>query len=732
MKRPQKPFQFSRTVLVGALLAALSGGAMAASFDERSANVERASPGRSLAPAGLLSHRDAVVARLRERGASEATLRSLVEVSRGTAKTGMTHARYEQQVGGVSVYGSMVKATFGRGGELVHLIDKIAPVAMPGARAASISERAALDVAMARVHPGVQPTFAQGLRSGESLRFGGGAFFHQDPAVTRVLIAQDGGGLAQAFLVETWSERQNLLHHTLIGGDGAVLKVERRTSSDSYNVFTNDPSKGAQTIMNGPGAGNQESPSGWLAGMQKTAKIMGNNVTAYLDTDNDDRPDAGGTRVRSGNFLTPVDLGTTPSGTSNREVAVQNLFYLNNRIHDILYRHGFEEVAGNFQADNFSKGGVGGDPVRAEAQDGGGLNNANFATPPDGRKPRMQMYLWSGAGPTHDVVVAGGPSYGAMGAGFGPVIDTTGLTGAVVLGDDGVAAPGGGAVNDGCEPLSAPQVSGKLVLLDRGFCAFTQKVQNAQDAGATGVIIANNAPSAIFEMGGTSATITISSVMISQADGADLRVRTAATVTMQARAVQPLRIDATLDSDIVYHEYGHGLTWRMIGSMDSPLSGAVGEGASDVLAFMVNGDDAIAEYSFSNPNGIRRNRYAGYPRTYADVTGGEVHNDGEIYAAVMWRLRELWIASGRSDDTIFGHFVDGMQYTIPSPSFEHMRNGMLDTIAFNVAGDAVARCALVWQAFAQFGIGDGASGTVSRSGVVTITPSTVARSDCSH
>ena len=41
------------------------------------------------------------------------------------------------------------------------------------------------------------------------------------------------------------------------------------------------------------------------------------------------------------------------------------------------------------------RGGSGNDYVFADAQDGGGTNNANFGTPPDGSNPRMQMYLWS-------------------------------------------------------------------------------------------------------------------------------------------------------------------------------------------------------------------------------------------------------------------------------------------------------------------------------------------------
>lgn len=298
-----------------------------------------------------------------------------------------------------------------------------------------------------------------------------------------------------------------------------------------------------------------------------------------------------------------------------------------------------------------------------------------------------------------------------------------------MLGNDGVAANGGGTVNDGCEALPS-SVRGKIVLLDRGFCAFTVKVQNAASARASGVIIANNDASAIFPMGGTS-NVRIPAVMVSQANGAVLRSGSP-TVTLRKKAVQPLQLDASLDSDIVYHEYGHGLTWRMIGGMSGPLSGAIGEGASDVVAFMVNGDDVVGEYSAGNATGIRRHRYAGYPLTYANVAGAAVHDDGEIYAAAMWRLRELWMANNRPTDLLFGHFVDGMNYTPASPAFEDMRDGMLQSIAATAGGDADARCALVWQAFAQFGIGDGATGVVTGAGTVSITPGYGTRSNCSY
>ena len=203
--------------------------------------------------------------------------------------------------------------------------------------------------------------------------------------------------------------------------------------------------------------------------------------------------------------------------------------------------------------------------------------------------------------------------------------------------------------------------------------------------------------------------------MISQNDGAALKGLTAPNATVRQHANPPIMIDASLDSDIVFHEYGHGLTWRMIGGMSGPLAGALGEGASDALAMLLNGDDRIGEYSASNPNGIRRAPYADYPLTYGDVTGAGVHNDGEIYAAIIWRLIELF-SSRRHNvpiSTLFDYFVDGMNFTPSTPAYEDMRDGMLQSVANSGSGH---EC-IVWEAFAQFGVGVGADGTVTGTGV---------------
>ena len=708
------------------LSAAVSAWPQAAApgYERRPAEVNAAAAGRALAARPGAAGQDVVRGYLRDRGASAGTVASLVDTGASTSRQGVRHLRMQQQVAGLVVHGTYLKAALNANGDLVHLVQNLADVNTAAPNAPAVDEAAALAAVLAQLHPVNSANLQSGVRQGNVTRFNGGVFFHSAPTVTRVAVPTASGGLDVGFLVETWTKVGNRLHHTLVDGRGRVLEVENRTANDSYNVYTNSPLAGPQTLVAGPGAGNTESPSGWLgAGAQTTINIAGNNVSAYLDADANNAADAGGSAVSGGNFTASHNATLAPSTTANRAVAVQNLFFLNNVVHDILYRHGFNEAAGNFQVNNFGLGGLGSDAVLAEAQDGSGTDNANFSTPNDGSRPRMQMYLWSGAGPTHEVVVNGTP-YGARDAAFGPVLSTTGIAGLVTPIVDG----GGVSNTDGCEAISTT-LTGRIALLDRGNCDFTIKVRNAQAKGAVGVIVANNAGTTeVAAMGGADRKVTIPSLMVSRNDGATLRTLAGQSGTLRKKGTAPLQLDGDLDSDIVYHEYGHGLTWRMIGSMSGPLAGAIGEGASDVVAMLINGDDVVGEYSASNPLGIRRYRYAGYPLTYGNVTGTSVHNDGEIYAGTMWRLMELFQISGIPRDTLFRYFVDGMNYTPATPKFENMRDGMLQSVVGN--GGAVGHCALVWEAFAQFGIGDGARATI-RGSRVTVTPSFAARGDCS-
>jgi hypothetical protein len=70
---------------------------------------------------------------------------------------------------------------------------------------------------------------------------------------------------------------------------------------------------------------------------------------------------------------------------------------------------------------------------------------------------------------------------------------------------------------------NAAAIAGNIALVDRGFCNFTVKVKNAQDADAIGVIVANNVATGLPGMGGSDATITIPSLGVTQGLGASIK-----------------------------------------------------------------------------------------------------------------------------------------------------------------------------------------------------------------
>lgn len=113
--------------------------------------------------------------------------------------------------------------------------------------------------------------------------------------------------------------------------------------------------------------------------------------------------------------------------------------------------------------------------------------------------------------------------YGAAGAAFGPLTTVAGLSGEIVLVNDASALP-----TEGCNPLVGFP-TGAIALVDRGTCSFVQKVNNAQAAGATAVIVANNVAGVPSTMGGSDPGITIPAVQVSQADGATIKAGLPAT-----------------------------------------------------------------------------------------------------------------------------------------------------------------------------------------------------------
>ena len=139
--------------------------------------------------------------------------------------------------------------------------------------------------------------------------------------------------------------------------------------------------------------------------------------------------------------------------------------------------------------------------------------------------------------------IAGEYEYGT--AGFGAPISVSNFNGSVVIATDAADAAGP-LTTDGCSPINnGAAVAGKIAIMDRGTCGFVVKVKNAQNAGAIGVIIADNAPgNPPPGLGGADPTITIPSIRVTQTAGAAIKGATGVTVGL---TVDPTKLQGADD-----------------------------------------------------------------------------------------------------------------------------------------------------------------------------------------
>lgn len=544
----------------------------------------------------------------------------------------------------------------------------------------------------------------------------------------------DENCMEEAPILQFQTTKQALLqnYYTPTGVDNA-----------QYNVFPiplESPIHGQRQLLTSP-ADAVASPYGWhdtngVPGAEYRI-TRGNNVHAFLDLNDRDisseNEPQGGTSLI---FDFPFSLQQEP--LSLRDASVTQLFYMNNIMHDFTYHYGFDEAAGNFQKNNYNRGGFGEDYVSAHSQDGGDTNNANFSTPADGSSPTMQMYLWSRAPRTPLIVNQPADIADTLAtslADFGVLYGNAPVTGQVVaVKDTSTAFP-----NRVCTTiLNASELAGKIALIDRGTCTFKSKVVKAQEAGAIGVIICNNENS--FLVMGNDNSIpgnpTIPTVMILPGDCQVIRenLSRGVTATIQlSKAPVPLTLDASFDNGIVAHEYGHGISTRLTGgAANSGCLGnneQMGEGWSDFFTLvttvkpgdngaLARGIGTYVENRDPTARGIRRYPYSTdmriNPQTFDDIigTGTRPHPLGEIWADVLWDLYWKMVEVYGWDENLYtgkgGNnlaiqlVIDGMKLQACDPGFIDGRDAILAADIIN--NDGANQC-LIWDVFARRGLG---------------------------
>ncbi len=350
---------------------------------------------------------------------------------------------YDQEINGIPVFRGTIKAAYTKNGELMRVINNFAPgLDYSGISTDFKNPSDALAAAARHINYELpaNDTVSDASRTSElKTSFGTGEW---SPTAEKIYFPVEPGVAVPAWRVLIW---QPVRAYNIIvdAATGELLwrknMTEEQTQQSTFEVYTNgqaminvadSPAPASPTVFN-PGDGAQGLPlfrtnvtrtgkeppydfntNGWISDAINTTD--GNNVESGLDLIAPDGIDAG-TQVAGSPFRTfssawnpPPGIpgpGEEPTTDAARRGAVIQQFYIMNLYHDELYRLGFTEAAHNFQTDNFGRGGVGNDRISAEGQDNASTNNANFATPPDGGRGKMQMFVFTGPNPDRDGTV---------------------------------------------------------------------------------------------------------------------------------------------------------------------------------------------------------------------------------------------------------------------------------------------------------------------------------------
>jgi Zn-dependent metalloprotease len=322
---------------------------------------------------------------------------------------GTSFLNYSQTVGGIKVFEGDVRVAVNGNGEVLSVREGFIINGQKVSLKPTLNETQGIARAFAHAGRKVVPAFAETRLRGakdESSAYANPLDSNLEDVISELNVVRVGDAARLAWHVYADVGPSEWYEVLLDAHTGELLLRQNLYVSEAQGtVYTEDPDARARQLVSFVGDTTINTTAGWMGTSTVTT---GNNVEAYLDTNADNAPDANnGTNLSNGHAIAPDQNFTFPFSTAvdprtQQAAVVTNLFYYNNFMHDFSYRLGFTETSGNFQTNNFGRGGTGNDSVRAEAQDGSGTNNANFATPPDGQRPRMQQFLFTAPNPDRD------------------------------------------------------------------------------------------------------------------------------------------------------------------------------------------------------------------------------------------------------------------------------------------------------------------------------------------
>ena len=355
---------------------------------------------RELPPEGIRAALTRMAGRL---GLDESDLQSLTPLRDFTsASNNIRHVVFGQTVDGIRVLDAEIQVHLDSAGRAVRITSSAAR-GQSRRNARLISAAQAAVAAAANVRPAVAFSPVPVGPQSQTARFARGPF-KSDVVVTPawfpmsdalrlawlVDIELDGDPQRYDIVVDAASGEVLLRRNKILyaSGQGRVLQSAAMALLDARR-----PEQHPAGVADCPPATNYElrdlvspfrDPATVLG---STGRLSGNNSHVFRKTAASEAEPG----VFDGTQWT-FDFPLESSGG-----AETSLFFALNFAHDFFYDLGFDEAAGNFQVDNFGRGGLGGDPIVGLAR-AVGRNNATFQPAPDGASPTISMFLWDGVG----------------------------------------------------------------------------------------------------------------------------------------------------------------------------------------------------------------------------------------------------------------------------------------------------------------------------------------------
>jgi hypothetical protein len=413
-RRPNVKVEFNDAVRVPELVSVDGGGALAAAISGQT---------NEYTLRNFMTENAALF------GLTTKQIGQLVKISDYTNPAGnLSFVEFQQEFNGTAVFQGYVRGIFAADGRLVRTTGLLAPgvfanglVTTP---ALSAPEAVSAAAASIKVDLNAGNLVLLGRSTDGRNQIVSQGPFEEATKTELVYFPLAPGNLVLAYSMVLWQPDD--AYYVLVDAQtGALLWrkniTQDQTQSVTYNIYNDDsPTPSSPTNCTSPApcvlppgitrtdltfvSENAFDNLGWIPDGAGNAVTTGNNVDAGLDLGAPNGIDTGGRATGTGRtFSFPYipDGAADPAGSNSpadanyRMGIVTNIFFWTNRYHDLMYNFGFTEAARNFQTDNFSRGGLGNDFVRAEAQDSSGTNNANFSTPADGSLPRMQMFIFT-------------------------------------------------------------------------------------------------------------------------------------------------------------------------------------------------------------------------------------------------------------------------------------------------------------------------------------------------